>query len=110
MYNRQDYSFTTAKILMILYGSHQDMASLLFRGLGLSEVDQSLDDVMLEASLEDVLEDPLPPGAVLVILGPALGEVHQLLDVVLGQGLQRVLHQSFKKVHPKDRNHGEGPY
>ena len=77
---------------MILHGSNQDRASLLFRGLGLSEVDQSLDDVMLEASLEDVLEDPLPPGAVLVILRPALGEVHQLLDVVLGQGLQCVLH------------------
>ena len=77
----------------LMYGSHQDRASLLFRGLGLSEVDQSLDDEMLEARLEDVLEDPLPPGAVLVILGPALGEVHQLLDVVLGQGLQRVLHR-----------------
>ena len=77
----------------LMYGSHQDRASLLFGGLGLSEVDQSLDNEMLEARLEDVLEDPLPPGAVLVILGPALGEVHQLLDVVLGQGLQRVLHR-----------------
>ena len=44
---------------------------------------------MLEGALDGVLEHPLVPGTVLVIL-PTL-EVDRVLDVVLDQGLQRVL-------------------
>ena len=44
---------------------------------------------MLEGALDGVLEHPLVPGTVLVIL-PTL-EVDRVLDVVLDNGLQRVL-------------------
>ena len=44
---------------------------------------------MLEGALDGVLEHPLVPGAVLVIIAPL--EVDRVLDVVLDQGLQRVL-------------------
>ena len=44
---------------------------------------------MLEGALDGVLEHPLVPGTVLVILTPL--EVDRVLDVVFDQGLQCVL-------------------